>query len=315
MVEVTNLTKKYGSITAVDDISFSIAEGEIVGLLGPNGAGKTTTMNMLTGYISTTSGQIKIDGYDILEQPIEAKKRIGYLPEHPPLYTDMTVKDYLSFVYALKRIKLDRKEHLLGIMDLVGLTDVKNRIIKHLSKGYQQRVGLAQALVGNPKVLILDEPTVGLDPNQIIEIRKLIHDLGKTHTVMISSHILPEISEICEKVIIINKGKLVAMDYTQALLEKSGSSDRMIIRIAGEEEELLKNLCQIEGILAAETVREAEDGIYEFSLQIDPASGVQNTLTIDLAAKGVSVLMIQQEATTLEKVFAQLTKEDREVEE
>lgn len=315
MVEVTNLTKKYGSITAVDDISFSIAEGEIVGLLGPNGAGKTTTMNMLTGYISTTSGQIKIDGYDILEQPIEAKKRIGYLPEHPPLYTDMTVKDYLSFVYALKRIKLDRKEHLLGIMDLVGLTDVKNRIIKHLSKGYQQRVGLAQALVGNPKVLILDEPTVGLDPNQIIEIRKLIHDLGKTHTVMISSHILPEISEICEKVIIINKGKLVAMDYTQALLEKSGSSDRMIIRIAGEEEELLKNLCQIEGILAAETVREAEDGIYEFSLQIDPASGVQNTLTIDLAAKGVSVLMIQQEATTLEKVFAELTKEDREVEE
>lgn len=315
MVEVTNLTKKYGSITAVDDISFSIAEGEIVGLLGPNGAGKTTTMNMLTGYISTTSGQIKIDGYDILEQPIEAKKRIGYLPEHPPLYTDMTVKDYLSFVYALKRIKLDRKEHLLGIMDLVGLTDVKNRIIKHLSKGYQQRVGLAQALVGNPKVLILDEPTVGLDPNQIIEIRKLIHDLGKTHTVMISSHILSEISEICEKVIIINKGKLVAMDYTQALLEKSGSSDRMIIRIAGEEEELLKNLCQIEGILAAETVREAEDGIYEFSLQIDPASGVQNTLTIDLAAKGVSVLMIQQEATTLEKVFAQLTKEDREVEE
>lgn len=315
MVEVTNLTKKYGSITAVDDISFSIAEGEIVGLLGPNGAGKTTTMNMLTGYISTTSGQIKIDGYDILEQPIEAKKRIGYLPEHPPLYTDMTVKDYLSFVYALKRIKLDRKEHLLGIMDLVGLTDVKDRIIKHLSKGYQQRVGLAQALVGNPKVLILDEPTVGLDPNQIIEIRKLIHDLGKTHTVMISSHILPEISEICEKVIIINKGKLVAMDYTQALLEKSGSSDRMIIRIAGEEEELLKNLCQIEGILAAETVREAEDGIYEFSLQIDPASGVQNTLTIDLAAKGVSVLMIQQEATTLEKVFAELTKEDREVEE
>lgn len=225
MILVTGLTKKYGKITAVDNLSFEINDGEVVGFLGPNGAGKTTTMNMICGYISSTDGTVLIDGHDILKEPKEAKKCIGYLPEHPPLYTDMEVLEYLSFVYDLKRVKDNKKVHLNEIMDRVGLTDVKNRLIKNLSKGYQQRVGFAQALVGNPKVLILDEPTVGLDPNQIIEIRKLIEDLGKEHTVILSSHILAEIGAVCSKIIIINKGKIVAVDETNSLLLKTDSKD------------------------------------------------------------------------------------------
>lgn len=225
MILVTGLTKKYGKITAVDNLSFEVNDGEVVGFLGPNGAGKTTTMNMICGYISSTSGTVLIDSHDILKEPKEAKKCIGYLPEHPPLYTDMEVLEYLSFVYDLKRVKDNKKAHLSEIMERVGLTDVKNRLIKNLSKGYQQRVGFAQALVGNPKVLILDEPTVGLDPNQIIEIRKLIEDLGKEHTVILSSHILAEIGAVCSKIIIINKGKIVAIDETNSLLLKTESDN------------------------------------------------------------------------------------------
>ena len=196
MIEVKNLTKRYGDKLAVNDISFSVEDGEILGFLGPNGAGKSTTMNMLTGYISSTSGQALINGVDILEDPIKAKENIGYLPELPPLYQDMTVKGYLNFVYDLKKCKLPRKAHLRDVCDLCKVTDVQDRIIKHLSKGYRQRVGMAQALVGNPKVLILDEPTVGLDPKQILEIRTLIKKLGKNHTVILSSHILPEIQAV-----------------------------------------------------------------------------------------------------------------------
>ena len=212
MIEVKNLTKNYGDKRAVDNISFTANDGEILGFLGPNGAGKSTTMNILTGYISSTSGSALINGVDILEDPIKAKSNIGYLPELPPLYLDMTVKSYLNFIFDLKKCKLPRKSHLTDICELCKITDVKERIIKHLSKGYKQRVGLAQALIGNPPVLILDEPTVGLDPKQMVEIRTLIKKLGKNHTVILSSHILSEIQAVCDRVVIINKGEIAADD-------------------------------------------------------------------------------------------------------
>lgn len=212
MIEVKNLTKNYGDKRAVDNISFTANDGEILGFLGPNGAGKSTTMNILTGYISSTSGSALINGVDILEDPIKAKSNIGYLPELPPLYLDMTVKSYLNFIFDLKKCKLPRKSHLTDICELCKITDVKERIIKHLSKGFKQRVGLAQALIGNPPVLILDEPTVGLDPKQMVEIRTLIKKLGKNHTVILSSHILSEIQAVCDRVVIINKGEIAADD-------------------------------------------------------------------------------------------------------
>ena len=212
MIEVVNLTKRYGDKKAVNNISFKAEDGEILGFLGPNGAGKSTTMNILTGYISCTDGKALIDGIDILEDPVKAKKQIGYLPEIPPLYVDMTVKEYLSFIYDLKKCKLPKISHLKDICQLVKIEHVYNRMIKNLSKGYRQRVGLAQALVGNPKTLILDEPTVGLDPNQIIEIRTLIKKLGKNHTVILSSHILSEVQAVCDKIVVINDGKIVAND-------------------------------------------------------------------------------------------------------
>ena len=234
MIEVRNLTKHYGDKIAVNDISFTVEDGEILGFLGPNGAGKSTTMNMLTGYISSTSGTALINGIDILDDPIKAKANIGYLPEIPPLYIDMTVKSYLNFIFDLKKCKLPRKAHLSDICELCKVTDVKDRIIKHLSKGYKQRVGLAQALIGNPPVLVLDEPTVGLDPKQIIEIRNLIKKLGRTHTVILSSHILSEIQAVCDRVIIINKGEIAADDTADNLSKKISADHRLFCLQCGQ---------------------------------------------------------------------------------
>ena len=248
MIEVRNLTKHYGDKIAVNDISFTVEDGEILGFLGPNGAGKSTTMNMLTGYISSTSGTALINGIDILDDPIKAKANIGYLPEIPPLYIDMTVKSYLNFIFDLKKCKLPRKAHLSDICELCKVTDVKDRIIKHLSKGYKQRVGLAQALIGNPPVLVLDEPTVGLDPKQIIEIRNLIKKLGRTHTVILSSHILSEIQAVCDRVIIINKGEIAADDTADNLSKKISADHRLIVRIEGKKDEILYELRKIPGI-------------------------------------------------------------------
>lgn len=225
MIEVQNLTKRYGGHCAVNHISFTVEEGEILGFLGPNGAGKSTTMNILTGYLSASEGVVKINGHDVLEEPNEAKANIGYLPEQPPLYLDMTVREYLDFMYDLKKCALPRAQHIAEICRLMKITDVYGRLIKNLSKGYRQRVGFAQALIGNPPVLILDEPTVGLDPNQIIEIRSLIKSLGKHHTVILSSHILPEIEAVCDRIVVINKGTIVAND-TAENLSKQYSSDR-----------------------------------------------------------------------------------------
>ena len=235
MIDVQHLTKRYGSHCAVNDISFQVAEGEILGFLGPNGAGKSTTMNILTGYLSSTEGTVKINGHDILEEPNEAKASIGYLPEQPPLYLDMTVREYLDFMFDLKKCTFDRAKHIKEICQLVQIEHVYGRLIKNLSKGYKQRVGVAQALIGNPPVLILDEPTVGLDPNQIIEIRTLIKNLGKHHTVILSSHILPEVEAVCDRIVIINNGEIVADDTAKDLSRNYSSDHRLLVSVSGDE--------------------------------------------------------------------------------
>ena len=285
MIEVKDLTKAYGNKHAVDGISFTVNEGEILGFLGPNGAGKSTTMNILTGYISSTSGTAKVAGFDILENPIEAKKHIGYLPEHPPLYLDMTVEAYLEFCYHLKKAKQPMKAHLDDICERVKISDVRKRIIKNLSKGYRQRVGLAQALIGNPEVLILDEPTVGLDPKQIIEIRNLIKTLGKRHTVILSSHILPEVQAVCDRVIVINKGKIVADDTEENLSHSLSKEFRYIARIEGPEDEVLKILNGISGLKEVQTYGQKEPGVFDSSLEAVPGADIRRDLFTRLASR------------------------------
>ena len=233
MIEVKNLTKRYGNNVALDHVSFTVEDGTILGFLGPNGAGKSTTMNIVTGYLSATEGTVTISGHDILDEPNEARRLIGYLPELPPLYLDMTVKEYLDFMYDLKKVKLPREKHIREICALTKIQNVYKRLIGNLSKGYRQRVGIAQALLGNPPVLILDEPTVGLDPKQIIEIRNLIKNLGRNHTIILSSHILSEVQAVCERVIIINSGKLVADGATDRLAHDLSTDHRIVWRIAG----------------------------------------------------------------------------------
>ena len=310
MIELRNLTKRYGDKLAVNDISFTVEDGEILGFLGPNGAGKSTTMNMLTGYISSTSGQALINGVDILEDPIKAKENIGYLPELPPLYQDMTVKAYLNFVYDLKKCKLPRKAHLRDVCDLCKVTDVQNRIIKHLSKGYRQRVGMAQALVGNPKVLILDEPTVGLDPKQILEIRTLIKKLGKNHTVILSSHILPEIQAVCDRIIIINKGVVVANDTTDNLSKNITTDHRLTLRVEGKKDEIIKALRNIEGIKYVRADMEREPGVFEYELEAAAGMDIRREVNRILRENDWPILMMRASDMTLEDIFLKITMGD-----
>ena len=310
MIQIENLVKQYGDTYAVDHISFSIKKGEILGFLGPNGAGKSTTMNMITGYLSSTSGKILIAGHDILEEPIEAKKHIGYLPELPPLYLDMTVKEYLDFMYDLKKVKLPRKQHIMEICETVKIDHVYNRLIKNLSKGYKQRVGVAQALLGNPDILILDEPTVGLDPKQIIDIRNLIKDLGKKHTVILSSHILPEIQAVCERVIVIKKGKLIA-DGTPADLSKMlSSNNRVVARIYGDEDQARKVIEAMPNVNEVMPLGVKEDGAYEF--EIVPAEGVdiRGDLFNAISAAGMQIIGLKGSEMNLEDIFLQLVNDD-----
>lgn len=309
MIEVKDLTKVYGNKHAVDGISFTVNEGEILGFLGPNGAGKSTTMNILTGYISSTSGTAKVAGFDILEDPIEAKKHIGYLPEHPPLYLDMTVQAYLEFCYHLKKARQPMKAHLDDICARVRITDVRNRIIKNLSKGYRQRVGLAQALIGNPEVLILDEPTVGLDPKQIIEIRNLIKTLGKRHTVILSSHILPEVQAVCDRVIVINKGKIVADDTEENLSHNLSNDFRYIARIEGPEDEVTKILTGISGMKEVDSYGQKENGVFEYSLEAEPGTDIRRELFNRLADRNYPLLGLKTTELTLEDIFLRLTSD------
>lgn len=310
MIEVQHLTKQYGDKKAVDDITFSVEEGEVLGFLGPNGAGKSTTMNILTGYISSTSGVCKINGADILEEPAKAKASIGYLPELPPLYVDMTVKEYLNFIYDLKKCKLPRNDHLQQVCALVKITDVYHRVIKHLSKGYKQRVGLAQALVGNPPVLILDEPTVGLDPKQIIEIRSLIKRLGKKHTIILSSHILSEIQAVCDRIIIIDHGHVVANDTAENLSHNLSDDHHILARIDAPREECVKMIRAIPGVAKVTADMEREPGVFEYDIEAEEGHDIRRELFKRITGKNWVLLGLKTSELTLEDIFLKITMGD-----
>ncbi len=307
MIEVSNLSKHYGDKKAVDNISFKAEDGEILGFLGPNGAGKSTTMNILTGYISATSGKALINGIDILEDPIKAKRELGYLPELPPLYMDMTVKEYLNFVYDLKKCKLPRNSHLKDICSLVKIEHVYKRVIKNLSKGYKQRVGLAQALIGNPKVLILDEPTVGLDPKQIIEIRTLIKKLGKNRTVILSSHILSEVQAVCDKIVVINEGKVVADDTEDNLSRKLINEHLLTARIEGRTDAVEPLIKSIKGVIKVEVGSEREKGVWEYRIEAKEGVDIRRELFKRMAERNMPILDLRASELSLEDIFLKLT--------
>lgn len=307
MVEVKNLVKRYGDKLAVDHVSFTVNKGEILGFLGPNGAGKSTTMNIITGYLSSTSGTVTIDGCEILEDPKGAKSKIGYLPEIPPLYQDMTVKRYLEFVYDLKKVTLPKKEHLAEVCKVTKITDVYNRVIKNLSKGYRQRVGLAQALIGNPPVIILDEPTVGLDPKQIIEMRNLIRGLGKKHTVILSSHVLSEIQAVCDRIVVINHGKLVADENTTDITTNLTGAKRIQLHIDGDEKTVLPALRNVDRVSRVRKVMQTVDGFNEYIIESLPNSDVRKAVFYAMASINCPIVMMRNAEMSLEDAFLKIT--------
>lgn len=309
MIEVKNLTKRYGDLKAVDDISFSVDSGEVLGFLGPNGAGKSTTMNIITGYISSTSGTVTVDGSEILEEPKKTKAKIGYLPEIPPLYPDMTVRKYLEFMFDLKKVKLPKKEHVDEVMRLVGLSDMGGRIIKNLSKGYRQRVGFAQALIGNPPVLILDEPTVGLDPKQIIEFRKLIRSLGKKHTVIFSSHVLSEVSATCDRVIVISNGKIVADGKTDELSQSLSGKKKLLLTVASESSAVVDELKKIPGVTKVEKVRSFAGGLVKYSVSYSKDEDIRKDVFSAMVRLDAPIMEMQSGDETLEDMFLKLTQD------
>ena len=303
MIKIEHLVKNYGSHCAVDDISFEVEAGEIVGFLGPNGAGKSTTMNILTGYLSSTSGKVSVAGIDILTDPIGAKKMIGYLPEQPPLYLDMTVEEYLNFNYALKGCKLDRVAHLSQICETVKIQDVTKKVIRTLSKGYRQRVGIAQALIGNPKVIIFDEPTVGLDPKQIIEIRNLIRGLGKSHTVILSTHILQEVQAVCDRIVIINKGKIVANEKTENISSAVAQNRRFNAKICGPQKDVLTMLRSMQGISYVEQLAERDGDAYTYLLESEYGVDIRKKLFFELSSRNWALIGLEALGMSLEDIF------------
>lgn len=312
MIEVRNLTKKYGDHFAIQDISFSLEKGKIYGLLGPNGAGKSTTMNIMTGYIAATSGEVIIEGHDIFKEAEEAKKHIGYLPEIPPLYMDMTVWEYLFTVADLKGVpRSERKSMIADAMEKVMITNMKDRLIKNLSKGYKQRVGIAQTLIGNPDIIILDEPTVGLDPKQIIEIRTLIKQLGKDHTVLISSHILSEIGAVCDHVVIINKGHLIVSDSTENLEKLFKGQDILCLSAQGELEKIQAILHEFPALSIADVKEAEETDTYRFQLKVQDQADYRKQLFFRFAEAGIPLLEISRAGMSLEDIFLEITEEGR----
>ena len=302
MIQIKNLSKKYGPKVAVNGISFSVKRGEIVGFLGPNGAGKSTTMNVLTGYLSASGGSVSVAGFDVLDDALEARRHIGYLPEQPPLYFDMTVDEYLNFVYELKGAKKPQTSHINEICDRVGITDVRRRLIKNLSKGYKQRVGLAQALIGDPDVLILDEPTVGLDPNQIVEIRNLIKNLGRDRTVILSTHILPEVVAVCERIVVINNGEIVADDAVENLMKDISGEVKYEAQIEGGENKILPVLSAIDGV--ANVI--CKKGTYIITVR--DGEDIRKKVFLAAAENDLSLLSFTPVTASLEEVFTRLTK-------
>ncbi len=316
VIEIKNLTKKYGPNTAVDKLSFTINRGEIVGFLGPNGAGKSTTMNMLTGYLSATSGSARIDGYNILANPMEVKQKVGYLPEQPPLYMDMTVTEYLNFVYDLKKVKLNKAQHVSEIIEMTRLGKVHGKLIKNLSKGYKQRVGLAQALIGNPEVLILDEPTIGLDPMQIIEVREMIKKFGENRTVIISTHILQEVNAICDRVIIINKGKIVAEDTIENITRKNGEESAFQLRVKADEKTASSVLSKAQNLVEEfKAMSRHEQGATDYIVYTKDGKDTRGEIVKLLVENGLQVVMMKPVEMTLEEVFIKtVTTSDKKTE-
>lgn len=312
MIEVENLVKQYGNHLAVDHLSFHVGKGQIYGFLGPNGAGKSTTMNIMTGYLAATEGTVKINGFDVLKQPEKAKKSIGYLPEIPPLYMDMTVYEYLKFAAELKRIaKADRETQIDEVMELTMITDMKDRLIKNLSKGYKQRVGLAQAILGYPEVIILDEPTVGLDPKQIIEIRDLIKKLGEKHTVILSSHILSEVSAVCDHIMIISHGKLVASDSPEGLQKLQNTKRQLNVLIKGEKEAVQGVISTMQNISTYKVESGKEKSSVEAIIETEIGVDVREELFYALAEKKMPILEMHLTEKTLEDIFLELTQDEQ----
>lgn len=303
MIRIEHLVKNYGSVCALDDVSFTVEAGEIVGLLGPNGAGKSTAMNILTGCLSSTSGKAMIDGVDILNDPLNAKKKIGYLPEQPPLYPDMTVWEYLNFCYDLKGCRMDREKHLRGICDTVRLGDVSGRLIRHLSKGYRQRVGIAQAMVGDPKVMIFDEPTVGLDPKQIIEVRNLIRGLGRAHTVILSTHLLSEVQAVCDRIVIINKGRIVADEKTERIAAAVSGSRRFRAKICGPQALVLQALQNMPGVARAEALPERDGDASVYAVETAEGLDIRKKLFYLLSERGWALVGLESTGVNLEDIF------------
>lgn len=313
MVEVENLTKRYGQHVALDNISFTVNEGEILGFLGPNGAGKTTTMNIMTGYIASTAGDVRIGGVDIVAEPERAKSQIGYLPENPPVYGDMRVDEYLNFVAAIKKVKYsERKEMIAQIKSTVRIEDMSRRLIKNLSKGYRQRVGLAQAMIGFPSVVIMDEPTVGLDPKQIIEMRDVVRKLGKKHTVILSSHIMQEVSAVCDRVMIINRGRIMASDTPERLATNLSAGHKMSVRIKGEREKILSALEGYPVIKEVRAVSSREPGTYDFELAGADDTDIREAIFSCMSASSLPILMMKSLDLSLEEIFLQITGQGTE---
>ena len=314
MIRAENLSKRYGQHVAVDRLNFTIDKGEILGFLGPNGAGKSTTMNIITGYLSATDGKVMVDDMDVLEHPGEVKKKIGYLPELPPLYLDMTVTEYLRFVGELKRVgKESLRSDMDRILEIVQIEDVKKRLIKNLSKGYKQRVGLAQALLGNPEILILDEPTIGLDPKQIIEIRNLINSLREEHTIVLSSHILTEVNAVCERVLIINKGKIVASDTVENLSKGMTGGNRLSLRIDGTQAKVETALKKIPGVESVEITASPEKDAVDVIVASTGTSDIRREVFHSMSSAGLPLLLMRPADLTLEDIFLQVTRSDSEV--
>jgi len=314
VIEVDNVTKRYGQRLAVDHLNFTVNKGEILGFLGPNGAGKSTTMNIITGYLSATDGTVRVDGHDILAEPEAVKRNIGYMPELPPLYMDMTVEDYLAFVCEIKKVpRPEQKKDRERAMDLLKITDVRGRMIKNLSKGYKQRVGIAQAVIGTPPVLILDEPTIGLDPQQIIETRNLIRGLGKEHTIILSSHILPEVSAVCDRVLIINKGKIVASDTPENLSRGIVGENRITLRVKGAEADVLAAIRSVPDVTNAQVQGLREAGTVDVLVEARKDRDIREPLFLSLCGASLPILMMKTMDLTLEDIFLNLTTEEKEV--
>jgi len=310
MIEVQGLTKRYGPVTAVDDVTFRVEAGEILGFLGPNGAGKTTTMRVITGYMPASEGKVIVAGHDVFEHPIEAKQHTGYLPETPPLYPDMTVREYLNFVARIKGVpRRETKSRIDEVMRKTWVADMADRHCAKLSKGYRQRVGLAQAILHNPDVLVLDEPTAGLDPKQIIETRQLIRDLGGSHTIVLSTHILPEVSQTCQRVVIISKGKVVAVDTPENLTARLRGSETMFLHVAGPEPEIAAALSSLPGVTRVSTAA-AKDGLVDIEVDSERGQDIRRDLSANIVGRGWGLLEFRPMRMSLEEIFLSLTTED-----